>query len=107
MEKIMKTKRCGRCKLEKNVLEFHKCNATKDGLQAYCKVCRSFSNVKYRTEDTEELMLVEAVKNAKEDLADYREKRIVEKAIEGIIIAEALKGYRQQKLKYTDEKSSI
>ena len=33
-------KRCSRCKIEKELSEFHKKKGTKDGLQYWCKECR-------------------------------------------------------------------
>jgi hypothetical protein len=33
------TKICSKCKETKNVTEFHKNKARKDGLEAYCKIC--------------------------------------------------------------------
>ena len=33
-------KRCCRCKVEKELNEFHNCNSTKDGRQYVCKICQ-------------------------------------------------------------------
>lgn len=38
------TKTCSSCKENKPLLEFHKHSRTKDGLQAYCKPCRTVAS---------------------------------------------------------------
>jgi 5-methylcytosine-specific restriction endonuclease McrA len=35
----MLTKKCGKCSLEKNITEYSRCSAKRDGLQGYCKSC--------------------------------------------------------------------
>ena len=44
----MKTKVCTKCKVEKELSEFHKKKDTKDGVRSQCKVCRNEDNKKYR-----------------------------------------------------------
>jgi len=39
---------CARCNIEKPFLDFHKNHITKDGLNSYCKQCRSIEGKKYR-----------------------------------------------------------
>src|ERR1039457_124022 len=41
---VPKTKKCGRCKTEKEGLEFYKCNRERDGLTCYCKDCQGICN---------------------------------------------------------------
>ena len=43
-----KTKRCAKCKGDKPLSDFNKCNKRKDGLRSYCKVCYSLRNIQYR-----------------------------------------------------------
>lgn len=48
MEEPAQVKRCGHCKLEKNVSEFSKNKSKKDGFQALCKDClRPINNQSY------------------------------------------------------------
>lgn len=35
-----KKKKCPHCNIEKNHNEYHSCSSRKDGLQAYCKICK-------------------------------------------------------------------
>jgi hypothetical protein len=51
----MTTKVCGKCKIEKNVSEFHRHRRKKDGLDIYCKVCASERKKEYRLEHGEEI----------------------------------------------------
>lgn len=41
-------KKCSMCKREKNISEFHRCNKTKDKLQAFCKKCSSECSKKFK-----------------------------------------------------------
>lgn len=41
------TKRCSKCKAEKQVDEFSKCRRNKDGLQDWCKKCQSEAGKRY------------------------------------------------------------
>lgn len=43
-------KRCSKCKIEKEVSEFHRNKSTKDGLQDYCKPCISGVGKKWRAD---------------------------------------------------------
>ena len=38
-EQKVKTKKCGDCRVEKPLTDFHKMKKAKDGLQSYCKEC--------------------------------------------------------------------
>lgn len=44
---------CNKCKQEKSFSEFNKNKRKKDGLQDYCKTCKSKSDNKYYLENTE------------------------------------------------------
>lgn len=46
-------KKCSKCKLELNVLNFNKCLSRKDGLQSYCKECKRRSNKDLRDNNKE------------------------------------------------------
>jgi len=41
-------KKCAKCKTWYPITEFHKNKNTKDGLQSYCKNCKSYSKKEYR-----------------------------------------------------------
>jgi hypothetical protein len=43
-------KRCIKCREQKELTQFSKCSARKDGLQNNCKKCNSEDNLKFRTE---------------------------------------------------------
>ena len=47
----MKTKVCAKCKIEKDVDEFHKRTISKDGLKRICKECSRIEKLKYRLEN--------------------------------------------------------
>ena len=51
-------KKCSKCKELKSVDDFHKNKATKDGLNAYCKVCFS-AYIKARYHAKKELVAAE------------------------------------------------
>lgn len=48
MAETIITKKCPDCKQIKQLSEFHKSRAKKDGYQIICKVCRKEENLKYR-----------------------------------------------------------
>ncbi len=45
------TKKCSKCKEDKNLTDFHKNKSKKDGLQIYCKPCMIQSTTKYIQSD--------------------------------------------------------
>lgn len=49
----MNTKHCNQCNTTKEITEFSKCRANKDGLQWRCKSCNKKNNDKYRVENKE------------------------------------------------------
>lgn len=76
-------KRCSKCKIEKDVVEFYKSKATKDGLQSNCKKClklyneahkeaKAIYNKQYREDHKEEIF---------EYKKQYQEKHKEEKAL--------------------------
>lgn len=46
-------KKCTKCKLEKNEIQFHKDRTTKDGLEYRCKECKSELSKERRLKDPE------------------------------------------------------
>ena len=44
-------KTCSKCRTEKELSEFNKCKKTKDGRQAYCKICTTEYDKKYRAKN--------------------------------------------------------
>ena len=69
-------KKCSRCKVEKELTEFHKKKTTKDGLSNSCKSCvKEYSkkhyqaNKEYRKEQIKEYR-----KNNKENVKEYKKK---------------------------------
>src|SRR5574342_405076 len=49
----MNVKYCLKCKTEKCLKDFYKCNSTKDGFRYWCKKCCSNSNKKYHENNVE------------------------------------------------------
>lgn len=58
-------KLCSSCKAEKEITEFHKCRAKKDGLHHKCKSCVSLYNCMYYKKNTKKLAIYKK---------DYRQK---------------------------------
>lgn len=44
---------CGRCKKEKNILDFNRNKSRKDGMHTICKICSGAASKKYRLENKE------------------------------------------------------
>jgi hypothetical protein len=83
----MKTKICTKCKVERDITEFHKNKNNKDGLTSNCKICAINRSKEYREKNLEkvnERYKVYREKNLekeKERYKEYREKNL-EKEIE-------------------------
>jgi len=50
-------KKCSKCEIEKELLEFYKNQKSKDGYDRVCKECRSKSDKKYREKNKERLKI--------------------------------------------------
>ena len=58
---------CSKCKLEKNIKEFHLSKAKKDGSQPYCKVClNNVAKKDYKEKDRKSLFILRADERKKE-----------------------------------------
>ena len=80
----MNTKKCGCCKIEKNINEFHADKSRKDGLKPACKICISIrSNKNYLKH--------------KKHILKYGEEYRIKK------LKELKEKYQIEKIKYTDE----
>jgi hypothetical protein len=63
-------KRCCTCREEKEIIEYHKCKANKDGLQKRCKQCNSISTKKCYDNNPE--LKERVAKNAAEKVLKIR-----------------------------------
>ena len=52
----MKTKECGKCKLTKNIDQFHNNKSTKTGYSSRCKTCKSLSDATYRNANRNKIL---------------------------------------------------
>jgi hypothetical protein len=87
-------KRCTKCLIIKNTLEFHKSPSNKDGLTSHCMVCRNEKSKKYEKANREKINLVK--KKYREDNKDrISEYRIKYKEDNRDKIKEATKKYSE------------
>ena len=71
----MKTKVCTKCKVEKELSEFHKQAKAKDNLQTQCKVCRGEKGKAYRQIPEVKQYRKEYLQKNKEHKKEYDKKR--------------------------------
>jgi len=81
-------KQCTKCKEEKELTEFHKCNQNSDGMQTRCKACRSLIAKQNRENDPEKYRLIaqlyktnnpEKVRASKRKWAENNREKILAK----------------------------
>ncbi len=58
MNKDIVTKKCGKCDEKKELLDFHKSKARKDGHQAWCKACQKEERKEYWIKNKEHLSAI-------------------------------------------------
>jgi hypothetical protein len=69
----MEIKICSKCKVEKDICEYHKDKNKKDGLNTYCKLCTINHSKEYYENNKEKILL--SNKNSRSDYnKEYREK---------------------------------
>lgn len=117
----MQSKRCGCCKVEKFVSEFHKANTRKDGLSYLCKQCKKISDKKYVEANKESLKAknkeyrdnnVEKLKKRKRDyyqnnLEKFKEKGKAYRENNKEIVKVRKAQYRQKTKKERNEKEKL
>ena len=72
----MQTKICSKCKIEKNICEFHKCSKTKNGFRSKCKLCINKESRDYSKNNRDIRYKIQKewrVKN-QEKIKNYRKK---------------------------------
>lgn len=71
----MDTKRCSKCKIEKQFSEFRKCKSGTYGLQGYCKPCQANASKKYEANRKPRLEYNKAQWQKRKDDPHYFETR--------------------------------